>query len=52
MGGLGKRWCLMTRDRAHYFMAWCIEKKTEVVHIQPCRPMQNANSESFHGRLR
>jgi len=37
---------------SRYFLAWCIEKKIELVHIQPGRPMQNGRVESFHGRLR
>ena len=34
------------------FLAWCIEHKIELVHIQPGKPTQNAHVESFHGRLR
>jgi putative transposase len=37
---------------SRHFLAWCIEKKIELVHIQPGRPMQNGRVESFHGRLR
>jgi hypothetical protein len=29
-----------------------VERKIELVHIQPGRPMQNGRVESFHGRLR
>jgi len=29
-----------------------MEKKIEVVHIQPGKPTQNVRVESFHGRLR
>lgn len=34
------------------FLAWCTENKIEMVHIQPGKPVQNAYSESFNGRLR
>lgn len=34
------------------FLAWCIERKIDSVHIQPGKPTQNAHVESFHGRLR
>lgn len=34
------------------FLAWAIDHKIELVHIQPGRPTQNAHVESFHGRLR
>ena len=35
-----------------HFLAWCIERKIELVHIQPGRPMQSGHVESFHGKLR
>ena len=37
---------------SRHFLAWCIERQIELVHIQPGRPMQNGRVESFHGRLR
>ena len=37
---------------SRHFLAWCIERKIELVHIQPGRPTQNGHVESFHGRLR
>src|SRR5258708_40199300 len=37
---------------SRHFLAWCIEKKIELLHIQPGRPMQNGRVESFNGRLR
>jgi len=37
---------------SRHFLAWCIEHKIELVHIQPGRPMQNGRIESFHGKLR
>jgi putative transposase len=33
-------------------LGWAEERKVELVHIQPGRPMQNGHVESFHGRLR
>ncbi|HET9101361.1 MAG TPA: IS3 family transposase [Acidobacteriaceae bacterium] len=33
-------------------VGWAEERKVELVHIQPGRPMQNGHVESFHGRLR
>jgi putative transposase len=37
---------------SRYFLAWCVERKIELVHIQPGKPTRNARVESFHGRLR
>lgn len=34
------------------YLAWGIENKIELVHIQPGKPMQNGHIESFNGRLR
>jgi putative transposase len=34
------------------FLAWALERKIELVHIEPGRPVQNAFVESFHGKLR
>jgi len=33
-------------------LGWAEERKINLVHIQPGRPMQNGPVESFHGRLR
>jgi putative transposase len=35
-----------------HFLAWGMERKIELVHIEPGRPVQNAFVESFHGKLR
>ena len=37
---------------SRHFLAWCVERKIELVHIEPGKPVQNAFVESFHGRLR
>ncbi len=37
---------------SRHFLAWCVERKIVVVHIEPGRPVQNPHVESFHGKLR
>jgi putative transposase len=37
---------------SRHLLAWAIENKVGLVHIQPGKPTQNAYVESFHGRLR
>ena len=37
---------------SRHFLAWCIERQIELVHIQPGKPMQNGRVESFNGRMR
>jgi putative transposase len=37
---------------SRHFLAWCVERQIELVHIQPGKPTQNAHVESFHARLR
>jgi putative transposase len=37
---------------SRHFLAWGLERKIELVHIEPGRPVQNAYVESFHGKLR
>ena len=37
---------------SRHFLAWGMERRIHLVHIQPGKPTQNAKAESFHGRLR
>jgi putative transposase len=37
---------------SRYFLAWCVDRKIELLHIQPGKPMQNARVESFNGTVR
>jgi putative transposase len=37
---------------SRHFLAWCIERQIELVHIQPGKPQQNGCVESFNGKLR
>jgi len=37
---------------SRHYLAWCLERQVQPIHIQPGRPMQNGRVESFHGRLR
>ncbi len=37
---------------SRHFLAWCVEREIELVHIQPGKPTQNGRVESFNGRLR
>jgi putative transposase len=37
---------------SRHFLAWAIEWRIDVVHIQPGKPTQNAGMESFNGKLR
>jgi putative transposase len=37
---------------SRHFLAWAVERKIDLVHIEPGRPVQNAFVESFHGKLR
>jgi hypothetical protein len=48
------RYCLYYGPEltSRHFLAWCIERRIDLRHIQPGRPMQNGHVESFHGKLR
>jgi putative transposase len=37
---------------SRHFLSWCEERKIQLIHIQPGKPMQNGHIESFNGRLR
>jgi putative transposase len=37
---------------SRHFLAWAVEWKIDLRHIQPGKPTQNAHVESFHARLR
>jgi putative transposase len=37
---------------SRHFLAWAIERRIELVHIQPGKPTQNGRVESFNGKLR
>ena len=37
---------------SRHFLAWGLERKIELAHIQPGKPMQNGRLESFNGKLR
>src|ERR1700743_1298094 len=37
---------------SRHFLAWAIERKIELLHIQPGKPTQNGRRESFNGKLR
>lgn len=37
---------------SRHFLAWAIEWKIDILHIQPGKPTQNGGMESFNGKLR
>jgi putative transposase len=45
-------WCYGPEFTSRRMLGWAEERKINLIHIQPGRPMQNGHVESFHGRLR
>jgi putative transposase len=41
-----------TELTSRHFLAWGIERRITLAHIQPGKPVQNAFAESFNGRFR
>jgi putative transposase len=37
---------------SRHYLAWAIEWRIDLVHIQPGKPTQNGGMESFNGKLR
>jgi putative transposase len=37
---------------SRHYLAWAIDRKIDLVHIQPGKPTQNGGMESFNGKLR
>jgi putative transposase len=37
---------------SRHFLSWCEERQLPLIHIQPGKPVQNGQVESFHGRFR
>ena len=37
---------------SRHFLAWALDRKIDLAHIQPDRPMQNAYVESFNSKMR
>jgi len=37
---------------SRHFLAWCVGRRIELLHIQPGKPMQNGRLESLNGKLR
>lgn len=37
---------------SRHYLAWCLDRQVQPIHIQLGRPMQNGHVESFNGRLR
>jgi len=37
---------------SRFYLAWSLERRIELVHIRPGKPIENALVESFNGRLR
>ncbi len=41
-----------TELTSRHFLCWGIDRRIDLAHIQPGKPIQNAFAESFNGRLR
>jgi putative transposase len=41
-----------TELTSRHFLAWGVERRIELAHIQPGKPVQNAYAESFNGKFR
>lgn len=41
-----------TELTSRHFLSWGIDRRIDLAHIQPGKPVQNAFAESFNGRLR
>lgn len=37
---------------SRHFVAWCVERKIDLLHIRPGKPAQNGRLESMNGKLR
>ena len=44
-----RKWPELT---SRHFLAWALDRKIDLVHIQPGKPSQNAYVESFNSKLR
>ena len=45
-------WCYGPELTSRHYLAWAIEWKIDLAHIQPGKPTQNGYVESFNGKLR
>ena len=45
-------WCYGPELTSRHFIAWALDRKIDLVHIQPGKPTQNAYVESFNSKLR
>ena len=45
-------WCYGPELTSRHFLAWALDRKIDLVHIQPGKPTQNSYVESFNSKLR
>ena len=45
-------WCYGPELTSRHFLAWALDCKIDLVHIQPGKPTQNAYVEGFNSKLR